>query len=87
MFWLFVKKVEGGKQLHFNKFDENFHDLTRKTIHSSIDLGDSKSWVLGYLKDGLKMLVGHTNMHMFRFFVDSSSWPMVQYKVSPTNPV
>jgi hypothetical protein len=39
------------------------------------------------LKDGLKMLVGHTNMHMFRFFVDSSSWPMVQYKVSPTNPV
>jgi hypothetical protein len=39
--WLFVKEVEGGKQLQFSKFDEGFHDLTRKIIHSSIDLGDS----------------------------------------------
>jgi hypothetical protein len=33
------KKVEGGKQLHFSKFDESFHDLTRKIVYSSIDSG------------------------------------------------
>jgi hypothetical protein len=26
-------------------------------------------------------------MHIFRFFVDSSCWLVIQYKVSPTNPV
>jgi hypothetical protein len=34
MFWLFVKKVERGKQLHLARFDEIFHDFTRETIHS-----------------------------------------------------
>ncbi len=58
MFWLFVKKVEGGKQLHFSRFDESFHDLTRQTIHSLIDLGDSK------LKDGPETLLGHIDIHM-----------------------
>jgi hypothetical protein len=28
-----------------------------------------KSWVLGCLKDGPKMLVGHTNMHLFKFLL------------------
>jgi hypothetical protein len=36
------QKVEGGKQLHFNKFDESFYDLTRETIHSSIDSRNSR---------------------------------------------
>jgi hypothetical protein len=31
------------------------------------------------------MLVGHIDMHMFKFFVDSLSWLVMQYKVSPTN--
>jgi hypothetical protein len=31
-----------------------------------------KTWVLGCLKDGPKTLVGHIDMHLFRFFVDSS---------------
>jgi len=35
------------------------------------EIQDFKFYVLCCLKDGLKMLVGHTNM-MFRFFVDSS---------------
>jgi len=35
------------------------------------------------LKDSLETLVGHTDMHLFRFFVNSSSWLMMQYKVSP----
>ncbi len=26
-------------------------------------------------------------MHFFRFFIDSLGWPMMQYKVSPTNPI
>jgi len=41
--------------------------------------------VVGYLKDGFEMLVGHTNMHIFKFFVDSTGWPITQYNVSPTN--
>jgi hypothetical protein len=36
------QKIEGGKQLHFSRFDENFHDFTGETINSSIDSGDSK---------------------------------------------
>jgi hypothetical protein len=36
------------------------------------EIPNFKSWVLGYMKDGLKMLIGHTNMHLFRFVVDSS---------------
>jgi hypothetical protein len=44
--WLFVKKVEGGKQLHFRKFDESFHDLTRENVHSSIDSRDSRFQIL-----------------------------------------
>jgi hypothetical protein len=31
-----------------------------------------KTWVLNSLKDGLETLVGHIDMHLFRFFVDSS---------------
>ncbi len=39
------------------------------------------------MKDGLETLVGHTDMHMFRFFVDSLGWPIMQYKVSPPDNV
>jgi hypothetical protein len=35
------------------------------------------------LKDGLELLVRHIDMHLFRFFVDSSCWLVMQYKVSP----
>jgi len=34
---------------------------------------DFKTWVFGCLKDGPKSLVRHINMHLFRFFVDSST--------------
>jgi hypothetical protein len=37
------------------------------------EISHFKSWVLGFLKNGPKMLVGHTDMHLIRFFVDSSS--------------
>jgi hypothetical protein len=47
MFWLFVKKVEGGKQLHFSRFDEGFHNVITKTIHSSIGSKDSRFKILG----------------------------------------
>jgi hypothetical protein len=42
MLWIFVKKVEGGEQLHFSGFDVGFYDLTRETIHSLVDLGNSR---------------------------------------------
>ncbi len=34
------------------------------------DIQDFKSRVLGCLKDGLETLVGHTDMHMFRFLLN-----------------
>ncbi len=37
------------------------------------------------MKDGPEMLVGHIDMHMFNFFVDSLGWPLMQCKFSPTN--
>jgi hypothetical protein len=36
-----------------------------------------KSWVKGCLKDGLEILVGHTNMHFYLFLVDSVGWPIM----------
>jgi hypothetical protein len=39
----------------------------------------------GYLNDGSDILVDHTNMHLFRFFVDEVRWPMMHYKISLTN--
>ncbi len=51
------------------------------------EIPDFKSWVLGCLKVGFKTLVGHINMHLFRFFVDSLGWLIMKYIVSPTDPV
>ncbi len=40
-----------------------------------------KSWVNGYLNDGLNVLVGHTKMHLFQFVVDKIRWSVMQYKM------
>jgi hypothetical protein len=49
---------------------------------------DFKIWVLGCLKDEKETLVGHIDMHFnFFFFVDSSSWLVMQYKVSATDSI
>jgi hypothetical protein len=42
---------------------------------------DIKSWVNGYLNNGLDVLVSHTKMHLFWFFVDEVGWLVVQYKI------
>jgi hypothetical protein len=41
-----------------------------------------KTWALSCLKDGLETLVRYTDMHLFRFFVDSFGWLVMQYKAS-----
>ncbi len=46
---------------------------------------DFKSWVNGYLNASPNVFDGHTKMHLFRFFVGEVGWPMMQYKVSPTD--
>lgn len=38
-------------------------------------LPNFKSWVNGFLNDGLDILVGHMDVHLFQLFVDESSWP------------
>jgi hypothetical protein len=36
------------------------------------EIPNFKLWVQRYLKDGFETLVGHTDMHFFRFFADSN---------------
>ncbi len=50
-----------------NGSDESIYGFIRTAIHSPIDqkIPDFKSWVQGYLKDGLEVFVGHINMHLF----------------------
>jgi hypothetical protein len=43
----YLSKKLREKKLHFNKIDEGFHDLTRETIHSSINTRDSVFQILG----------------------------------------
>jgi len=38
-----------------------------------------KSWVNGYLNDDLNVIVSHTKMHLFWFFVDEIRWMIMQY--------
>jgi len=51
------------------------------------EIPDFKSWVLSCLKNGLEMLVGHIDMHLFRFIINLLGWLMMQYKVSPIDPI
>jgi len=46
-----------------------------------------KSWVQGYLKNGPEISIGHIDMHLFHFFVDSSWWLVMQYKVFPIDSI
>ncbi len=46
-----------------------------------------KTWVVGCFKGGLETWVGHIDMHLLKVFVDLSSWPIMQYKVSPIDSV
>jgi hypothetical protein len=41
------------------------------------EIPDFKSWVNGYLNDGLDVFDGHTKMHLFRFFMNEVGWPMM----------
>jgi hypothetical protein len=46
---------------------------------------DFKSWVNGYLNDGLDVLVNHMELHLFWFSMDKVGWLVMQYKVFPTD--
>ncbi len=48
---------------------------------------DFKTWALGCLKDRLETLVEHINLHIFRFFMHLSGWPMIHYKITLTNSI
>ncbi len=55
-------------------------------LHLNQEMLDFKTWVKGCsrgcLRDGLEILVGHTYMHLFHFFVDFVRWPAMQYNMS-----
>ncbi len=58
----------------FHKRDLSFRSWLKKK--------DLKTSVLGCLKDGLETLVKHIYLHLFKCFVDLSSWLVMQFKVS-----
>jgi hypothetical protein len=62
------------------------HSCSPKIVHSFRNsfkkIPDFKSWVNGYLSNGLNVFVGHTEMHLFQFFIDEVRWLVMQYKVS-----
>ncbi len=47
------------------------------------EISDFKSWVNGDLNDGVDVLIDHTKMHLFWFFVDKVGWLVMLYNVSP----
>jgi hypothetical protein len=89
MFWLYVKKLREENKYILVELMRAFMILQERLFIPQLikEILDFKSWVLGCLKYGVEMLVGHTDMHLFRFFVDSSSWLVMQYKVSPIDHV
>jgi hypothetical protein len=49
------------------------------------EIPNFKAWVNGFSNDGLDILVGHADMHLFRFFVDEFGWLSMQYKLFLTD--
>jgi hypothetical protein len=52
-------------------------------LHLIKEILDFKFWVLGCLKGGLETLLGHIDMHLIRFFVDSLGWLVMCTKFPP----
>ncbi len=48
--------------------------------HFIEEIHDFKSWVNGYLNDGLDVLVSRTKMHLFWFFMDQVRLPRCNIK-------
>jgi len=72
------KKLEENNYILTNLMKVFMISQERPFIHQLIQkILDFKSCVLGCLKDDFGTLVGHIDMHLFRFFVDSSGWPMM----------
>ena len=49
------------------------------------EVGDFKSFILGYQYNGSASLIGLGNKHLFKFFIDSDGVPIMTYKKSATD--
>lgn len=45
-------------------------------------MADFKSYMKGYLCNGANWLIALGQMHLLKFYVNSSSWPIMMYKKS-----
>jgi len=81
-----LKKLKEKNNCH-SRFDESIHVFPNcpLILHLIQEIHVFNSWVNGYLNDGLDILVGHIEMHLFQFFVDKVGLLVMQYKVSPTD--
>jgi hypothetical protein len=53
--------------------------------HLIEEVPDFKAYVRPYLGMNKKQLVGHSNGRQYKFFVDDSGWPIMQYKLACTD--
>jgi hypothetical protein len=84
------KKLKEQNKICVREFYESIYGLiTRMTIHSPTDSKNLGFQILGsrIFENELEVLVGHTNMHLFQIFVDSSRWLVMQYKVFPIDSI
>jgi hypothetical protein len=53
--------------------------------HLIEEVPDFKAFIRSFIGMSRKQLVGHSNGRQYKFFVDDSGWPIMQYKLKCTN--
>ena len=49
--------------------------------HLIQDVSDFKKFIANWILDGEESLMGHTKVHQFKFYVDSTRTPVLKYKI------
>ena len=50
-------------------------------IHLIQEVPDFKKFIADWILDGEESLMGHTKVHQFKFYVDSTGIPVLKYKI------
>ena len=49
--------------------------------HLIQEVPDFKKFIVGWILDGEESLMGHTKVHQFKFYMDSTGTPILKYKI------
>lgn len=66
---------------------KSFMDVKKQLVilHLIKQIPDFKAFVEGYLYFANDALQGHLNAQQFKFYKDSTGWPIMKYKLLSTN--